>query len=92
MVVKDNLRIETVSVGTTDRVKLAERNPKRWKLRIVTDSTNGLYIGFDRAVESGSAYFLPENEEIKVEMFKGEIWGLSPTGTATVYIYEESKE
>jgi len=90
MVKKDNLRIDKFSVGATDRVKLADRNPMRWKLRITSPSR--LYVGLDRAVESDSSYLLASMAELKIEMYKGEVWGLSPSGTLSVYVYEESKE
>ena len=90
LVKKDNLRIDTFAVGATDRVMLASKNTMRWKLRITSPSR--LFVGLDRAVESDSAYLLASMAELRVEMYKGEIWCLSPSGTRTVYVYEESKE
>ena len=88
---KENLRLEKLpSISASVPTQLADNNGSRWKLRIRTSSLNGIYVGLDDGVVAETAFFLPQNNELRVEKYKGPIWALSCAGVADVYIYEES--
>ncbi len=76
-------------MSTTVPVKIAERNKDRFKLKVRTSNANGIYVGVDESVEAGGAYFLPQNEELELECFKGALWVLAITAAGDVYVIEE---
>ena len=93
MVKRDNLRLEKYSsISATAPTKIADKNPRRWKLRIKTDTAAGFYVGLDNGMNSDTSFWLDTGEELRVEKFKGEIWALAHTTSADVYVYEESME
>jgi len=84
---RDNLRIEKYTVGTTP-VKVADKNPRRFRLWI--ESSDDCLMGVDQGVEAETAYM---TWFLWVEKYKGELWcktGVAAGTDVDVYIYEES--
>ena len=92
MAKKEGLRVEKYSsVSTTTPVKIAEKNPARYKLKLRPTGANGCIIGLDVAVEGDTCYFVPQNEEVEIERYKGEVYALSVTTAADLYVIEEDE-
>ena len=87
----DNMRIEKYSsVSTTVPVVIAEKNEERYKLKIRSEGASGHRIGLSKAMESDNSYFIPQNEEVEIEKFKGRIYALSVSTASDVCVFEES--
>jgi len=67
-------------------------NQGRTFLHIVTTTTGGVLIGFDEAMtRDEECYFIPANNPLKLETYKGPIYALDVTAltSCTVYYFEE---
>jgi hypothetical protein len=89
---KENLRVNAYAVGATTALQIAGVNRKRWKLRITARASAGILIGPDRNVDWTTAFFIPDKTQHRVEVWKGEVWALTPSSTGRVYVWEESQE
>jgi hypothetical protein len=92
MVKKKGLRIEAFSsVSITVPMKIADENPNRFKLKVRSVAAAGCYIGLDEGMDSDTAYFMQQYEELEIEKYKGPLYALSITAAGALHIIEEDE-
>ena len=84
-------KVHVVTVGDVP-LKLVDANPNRTKLHIVTNTANGVLIGFDEGMTRDQECFLiPLNVCFNIEHYKGAVYAIDfAAGTScTVYYFDE---
>jgi hypothetical protein len=87
VVPKSTANVTQVEVGTSV-VLIINENPQREVLTILNNGTETVYIGVSSTVSTTNGFALLRGAGITLEGYVGPIYGISPTGTNNVCIWE----